>query len=158
MPPQLFTFCPVGPFPGRRLLSLCHPRIHLRACSIGPWQPAICPWERVIVQDLGRYQPLPSYVMAGQRIEETRGGSEGGEHLRRSKEDPTAPKKHPGKMRPYIPPCAAALEVEVPFLPVMPKRGAESPRPTLCPSGSSVPIFQRGTLAGTPGHRLQFCF
>lgn len=157
MPSQLFTFCPAGPFPGRRSLSLCHPRIHLRTCSVGPWQPAICPCERVIVQDLGRYQPLPSHVMACQGTEETRGGSEGGKHLRRNKEDPTAPKKHPGKIRQYIPPSAAALEVKVPFLSVTPERGAES-RPILCPLRSSLPIFQRGTLVGTPGHRLQFCF
>lgn len=89
--------------------------------------------------------------------EETRGASEGGKHLRRNKEDPTAPKKHPGKIRQYILPSAAALEVKVPFLSVTPERGAE-PRPILCPQRSSLPIFQSGTLVGTPAHRLQFCF
>lgn len=157
VPSQLFPFCPVGPFPGRRLLSPCQPPIHLRACSIGRRQPAICPWERAIVQDLGRYQPVPSHVMACQRIEETRGGSEGGKHLRGNQEDPTAPKKHPGQIRQYMLPSAAALKVKVPFLSVTPNRGPES-RPVLCPLRSSLPIFQRGTLVGTPGHRLQFCF
>ena len=157
VPPQLFPFCPVHPFPGRRLLSLIHTRIHWRACSIGALAP--CPLPVGTGDSPGtREIPTSPEPCDGMPMnEETRGGSEGGKHLRRSKEDPSAPKKQPGKIRQYIPPSAAALEVKVPFLSLPPERGAE-PRPILYPLRSSLPIFPSGTLVGTPGHRLQFCF